>query len=238
MDLTKLFETQRKLDTEIERKHPAAPGEDRLAKRILALQVELGELANEWRGFKFWSKNQQPSRSIKTTDGANEHNAVEYFCGNCEERFKPEDKILIDLFGNISEECQACSEGNLYAFRHKNPLLEEYVDCLHFILSIGNSHAMQYGAFIPIYSGLKTYQPIKYETIPKQFNYLYLNIAYLMDCTCDCEIGNNSEIDDEYEQVFRLFIALGEMLGFTWEQIETAYMNKNQINHERQANGY
>src|SRR5690606_34156375 len=60
MNLSKLFEIQRNLDDHIEREHPRQPGEERLAKKILALQVELGELANEWRGFKFWSKDQEP----------------------------------------------------------------------------------------------------------------------------------------------------------------------------------
>lgn len=34
------------------------------------------------------------------------------------------------------------------------------------------------------------------------------------------------------------FILLGEMLGFTWSQIEQGYYDKNQINIERQNAGY
>lgn len=49
MNLSKLFEMQKELDEHIEKEHPREPGEDRLAKKILALQVELGELANEWK---------------------------------------------------------------------------------------------------------------------------------------------------------------------------------------------
>ncbi|MGG3951379.1 dUTP diphosphatase, partial [Geobacillus thermodenitrificans] len=48
MNLQKLFEMQRQLDEYIEREHPRQEGEDRLSKKILALMVELGELANEW----------------------------------------------------------------------------------------------------------------------------------------------------------------------------------------------
>lgn len=59
MELNKLFEMQKKLDAEIELKHPVQPGEDRLEKRRLALLVELGELANEVRFFKFWSVDQE-----------------------------------------------------------------------------------------------------------------------------------------------------------------------------------
>lgn len=32
---------------------------DRYEKMLLALNVELGECAQEWRGFKFWSKDQE-----------------------------------------------------------------------------------------------------------------------------------------------------------------------------------
>lgn len=60
MNLTKLFEAQRVLDERIEQKHPVKTEEDRVAMKILALQVELGECANEWRGFKFWSNDQEP----------------------------------------------------------------------------------------------------------------------------------------------------------------------------------
>lgn len=60
MNLAKLFEMQRQLDEHIEKEHPRKPREDRLVKKILALQVELGELANCWRGFKYWSHDQEP----------------------------------------------------------------------------------------------------------------------------------------------------------------------------------
>ncbi|MFC0188215.1 dUTP diphosphatase [Fictibacillus aquaticus] len=39
-------------------------GEDRAEKSFLALNVEIGECANEWRGFKFWSKDQEPRTSV------------------------------------------------------------------------------------------------------------------------------------------------------------------------------
>lgn len=59
MNLTKLFETQKVLRDRINYNEP-----DRFNKLILALLVELGECANEWRGFKFWSKDQKPRTNI------------------------------------------------------------------------------------------------------------------------------------------------------------------------------
>lgn len=41
-----------------------------------------------------------------------------------------------------------------------------------------------------------------------------------------------------YHEGLELFIGLGEMLGFTWEQVEDAYYAKNKVNHERQNAGY
>jgi dimeric dUTPase (all-alpha-NTP-PPase superfamily) len=55
MELTKMFQTQKVLRDRIGYNEP-----DRFDKLILALLVELGECANEWRGFKFWSKDQEP----------------------------------------------------------------------------------------------------------------------------------------------------------------------------------
>ncbi|MFV0915273.1 dUTP diphosphatase, partial [Enterococcus faecium] len=34
------------------------------------------------------------------------------------------------------------------------------------------------------------------------------------------------------------YLGLGEMLGFALEEIECAYIEKNEVNHERQNNGY
>ncbi|MEK3886870.1 dUTP diphosphatase [Bacillus sp. FSL K6-3431] len=42
----------------------------------------------------------------------------------------------------------------------------------------------------------------------------------------------------KYQVIFDLFIGLGAMLGFDWEQIEEAYISKNEINHEPQQSGY
>jgi dimeric dUTPase (all-alpha-NTP-PPase superfamily) len=58
MNLEKLFQTQKVLRDRIGYNEP-----DRFNKLILALKVELGECANEWRGFKFWSVNQIPHTS-------------------------------------------------------------------------------------------------------------------------------------------------------------------------------
>lgn len=205
MNLTELFEVQRKLDAEIERKHPAEPGEDRLAKRILALQVELGELANEWRGFKFWSNRQTPNTLYQTTCQQSE--ATHYYCDNCKKEFGLGEGVA------HSHEC----EWMLYPMKAKNPLLEEYVDCLHFILSIGLEVDESYFYIMP-HKGAQI-------DIVSQFSTTLKYAALIAE-------------DDYCSELLTSFYQLGEMLGFTWEQVTEAYMSKNKINHERQANGY
>lgn len=163
MNLSKLFEMQRELDERIV-KEKGLEGRDLLPEKILALQVELGELANEWRGFKFWKVDPQPS-----------------------------DKVL-----------------------------EEYVDCLHFILSIGIEFGVhkKFGPFEWAFS--------KYPIWSRTWLELLEQVGKLW----------HTDRHDEYWFTFYLFKQLGYSLGFNWEQIEAAYVAKNAINHDRQASGY
>lgn len=71
MNITKLSEIQRKLDKEIEKKHPVLPEENRLRKKILATLTEVAECANEFpEVFKFWSnkKNNNSKGLVELVD--------------------------------------------------------------------------------------------------------------------------------------------------------------------------
>ncbi|WP_432199562.1 dUTP diphosphatase [Anoxybacillus gonensis] len=198
MNLAKLFEMQRQLDEHIEKEHPRKPWEDRLAKKILALQVELGELANEWRGFKYWSNNQKPR--IRAYD--------ECPCGT--------DYGSCDEYG--------CDDGLLTY----NPLLEEYVDCLHFILSIGLELGMPHRLLLGNVQ--------ENEMLDDDFIALYDEVQALYHAYK--RKPDKKVVRIYYESVFEHFLALGKRLGFTWEQVEEAYMKKNAENHSRQERGY
>ncbi|MGI8381685.1 dUTP diphosphatase [Priestia megaterium] len=181
MNLTKLFDMQRVLDQRIIDNHPELKGQDNLDWKVLALQVELGECANEHRGFKKWSNDQEPRTAWK----------------------------------------QPSYRGG---YIERNLLLEEYVDCLHFILSIGIELELTDIEIWSIQEEGNTSQFLKcFEAI----NSLYL--VYRVDGQVTKEI---------YENLFGTFVELGEILGFTWEQIEQAYFGKNEINHIRQEQGY
>ncbi len=209
MNLTKLFETQDKLDDRII-EEKGLQGQDLLDKKILALQVELGELANEQRSWKFWSEDQEPNRGKEI--------AVECdFCEGAGRNF---------MTGDYCPECDGSGMDGEYVKTEDN-LLEEYADNFHFILSIGNY--LDFQDVMPHYSMIATHN------IEKQFNLLFYNVSKLS------QLNNwNSRADEKsiYNSIFNDFLGLGKMLGFTWEQIEAAYYEKNEINHTRQKNGY
>jgi len=177
MNLAKLFDEQRELGKV---GLFAYKGEDRFDKLVLALLVELGECANEWRGFKFWSKDQEPRTKGEWIKSKGIENGK-----------------FVDVY--------------------ENPLLEEYVDGLHFVLELGIELGKEYSYVTRIK---------KEKTVTEQFKRVY-NAVLCVD---------TSEMF--YLELLEDYLGLGEMLGFTWEQIEQAYMDKNKVNHQRQEQGY
>ncbi|GGN64397.1 dUTP diphosphatase [Oceanobacillus indicireducens] len=211
MNLNNLFEIQDKLDKHIV-KEKSLEGQDLLDKKILALQVELGELANEWRGFKFWSKDQEPN--------------LKCFCKACD-GFGTREGLDID-WQPYQEPCEYCGGKGAYG----NPLLEEYVDCLHFILSIGLETELKIAEIKPA--------PRYYRDTTFAFNQVFNDVAAFGSIEY-AERNNLLGMDDlkqAYEELLGGFLRLGQLLGFSWEQIEVAYMQKNEINYARQENGY
>lgn len=181
--LSELYEMQVELDLRIiEQK--GLEGRNLLPNTVLALQVELGECANEWRGFKHWSKDQQPRT----------------------------ENIVHDGYGGI--------------INYTNPLLEEYVDCLHFFLSLARQ--------LEVDPSMLFNTDVRWdeEDISKIFTILINRVG---------KIGEASERETQASYLYIAsmhFVYLGAQLGFTWEQITVAYVAKNQVNHNRQATGY
>ncbi|GAA0491103.1 dUTP diphosphatase [Salinibacillus aidingensis] len=205
MNFKKLFDMQRQLDNHII-KEKGLEGQDLLDKKILALQVELGELANEARFFKFWSNDQEPRRWYP-----NENDVCESCNGN---------PIFIEN-GKIVGECKNCDGCGVHFY---NPLLEEYVDCLHFILSIGLDIGVEIQSINPHLQTSATDQFV-------ELNYQCYRVLQKYE-------WGKSHAKSEWILLSDLFVGLGEMLGITWEQIEQAYLFKNEVNHERQESGY
>jgi dimeric dUTPase (all-alpha-NTP-PPase superfamily) len=199
-DLQTLFPVQRNLDEKINKEH-GLEGKDNLSWKILALQVETGECANEWRVFKKWSKNQQPR-----------YEKVEV-CRGCLGNGRP--------YGIPEEtgiDCEKCDGSGL---KVSFPLKEEYVDGLHFVLSIGIE--------IGFDKKLWAFKDVtECQSIENQFIWISIKAGALLI---------NRTIND-YAKLVSTYLGLGQMLGFEWEEVVEAYMDKNKVNHERQANGY
>lgn len=211
MNLKNLFETQVKLDEHIMQEHPELRGQNNLDWKLLALQVELGECANEWRGFKKWSKDQEPRTKVKVEC---------WMCnGTGDENYE---MVQEDAEGKGDHEyiqCESC--GGTGYDGYKNPLLEEYVDCLHFILSIGLE--------------LDIKPSLDWDDITTDESDITHQFLEITARILELDQWENTE---SWQGLFEEFYLLGKMLGFTWEQIEEAYYAKNKVNHERQNAGY
>ena len=182
MNTEKLQEIQGGLDAHIIKQHPEIAELENNDWKFLALQVELGELANEWRGFKVWSDDQDPRRKVYGTS-----------------------KLIVV----------------------KEPLREEFVDGLHFILSLGND--------LHIVSEKLEPMNVEFENITAAFLKVYDLVSGLQR-----NVRNGYGNNDKYiwRKLFFTYIRLGEMLGFTEKEIEEGYLAKNKKNHERQLTGY
>jgi len=161
LDIKEFFNIQKILDTKILQEHNLE-GTDLVPRKIMALQVELGELANETRCFKYWSKKAPAAREV---------------------------------------------------------ILEEYVDCLHFVLSIGLEIN---------YMEVSTEVEKEDRSVVEQFLKVFANIA---DFQRDASSQN-------YLNLWNNFVLLGSIIGFSWDEIIDAYLRKNEINHQRQVEGY
>jgi dimeric dUTPase (all-alpha-NTP-PPase superfamily) len=106
-----------------------------------------------------------------------------------------------------------------------NPLLEEYVDGLHFVLELGlEGYDLDYPSW-HVDGNLNVYTC---RTPLEQFTMLYDTVTVF---------GNDSD-QENYDALIFSYLGLGRVLGFTDEQIEQAYLEKNKINHVRQETGY
>jgi dimeric dUTPase (all-alpha-NTP-PPase superfamily) len=163
MQLEKLFKMQRGLDQHIEEKH-GLQNEDLFDRKVLALLVELGELANETRCFKFWSIKPSSEKSV---------------------------------------------------------VLEEYVDGIHFILSLGIECGFQNLDYT------LDIEPSAASTT-EQFLMIYQVVNKFRD----------TKSESDFKTLLQSYLQLGTLLGISYEEMEKAYFTKNEVNYQRQQNNY
>lgn len=160
MEFKELFEMQRQLDTFIEKTQNIE--RDVFKEKGLALMIELAELANETRCFKFWS-----------TKGPSEREVI----------------------------------------------LEEFVDSIHFLLSLGNEKGLSLEAWpeIQMKEDLTNWFLRTQDAI----------LTFILHPT-----------EDYYRGVWQYYGVLAYNLGFSFDDIIGAYIAKNEKNYERQRTGY
>jgi len=130
-------------------------------------------------------------------------------------------KKIIALHVEFSELLNELPETFKYWSNKKNnykKALEEYVDCVHFAVSIGND----LGTFP------KDSTPIMRTKIEEQITDVLRSLGYMI------RFGDGNH----FLHLFNLIEGLGLMLGFTQRDIDEAYSKKNKINHQRQTDGY
>jgi dimeric dUTPase (all-alpha-NTP-PPase superfamily) len=197
--LIELFKMQNVL-----RDHIGYEGEDKKDKMLLALLVEIGECANEWRGFKYWSKKNKEPRIKKAI--------ICYICDG-----------IGELEHDNWKHCERCNGTGVVGY--SNPLKEEYVDGLHFVLDYGLEIGME-----PERLDIRNYGPD--GSITKAF-LVVQEIAIGLRTQ-----RNGTFLKMHYEFLLSQYLLLGEMLGFSDDDIFNAYVEKNKVNHQRQDNGY
>ncbi|MGL4617063.1 MAG: dUTP diphosphatase [Mycoplasmoidaceae bacterium] len=164
VDLNEIILTQIELDDFIEKKHKLLK-KSLISRKRLALIVELSELCNEVRCFKFWSLKKSSEKDI---------------------------------------------------------ILDEFVDCLHFILSIGLFYGIKEMKF-----SLKPLPKKKKDNIQlsKSFTDLISNVSSL---------NSDKKVKNFIKKLFQLAIDL----DLTFKEINKAYYSKNQVNINRQKENY
>lgn len=159
--INELYDIQQELNDRIIKLHNLNE-EDLKNDRFMAFYVELGELANETRCFKYWS-------------------------------LKP------------------ASE--------KEVVLEEFSDVVHFLLTLG----LDLGR-----PTLEFYNEETDDSLTDLFIAAYndANIVRMMDSTF------------VYVRLYNTLMLIAKRLGFSEQEVYDSYMRKNQINHQRQDDGY
>lgn len=126
--------------------------------------------------------------------------------------------LLVEL-GECANETRCFKFWSVKKAAPRKTILEEYVDGLHFILSLGLELDVKNYDFYP-----------NSDPVDKvdQFQKVYQAVVFF----------KNEHNVETYEKLFSDFMTLGFALEFEVEEIIEAYYDKNKINHKRQDNNY
>lgn len=124
--------------------------------------------------------------------------------------------LLVEL-GEFANETRCFKYWSLKDSSAKEILLEEYVDGIHFIVSLANQFNLELATEVE-------------ET--------NLDLTMLLINTFKCASFIEIENQDMFEDLLKWYYEIAVQLGFSQDDIIEAYMMKNQVNFERQESDY
>lgn len=104
-----------------------------------------------------------------------------------------------------------------YVSWSKDPLIEELADCVAFMLAIALER--EWDKFLHAFDAIETREQTMIHLALELFRNPLVSAGLWLQALSD-------------------LFQLADMMGITAEQIEAAYISKNQINQKRQATGY
>lgn len=111
----------------------------------------------------------------------------------------------------------------------KEVILEEYVDCFHFVLSMGNDLKEDYIME-------RDYRPrLSYADLTDDFLLIHSSIINFSGAVT---MKEKRIVEIYYIEIVEYLLGVAYKMGFTEKEIEMAYYKKNDINFKRQATGY
>ena len=199
MNFKKLQAMQLELDNSILSAKPQMTAEERFNKTLVSLNVEVAEVANCAEHFKFWEDNK----------GKVDDKRFKFYGLKRINETNPKPRKMID---NNNSDVITVEQA------HKLTLVEEFSDCLHFILSLANQ--------------LNEEIDISENEVPgnskfKEENYLNIQSAILA-----------MRHDSYFESLVFNFFDYIVSLGITTQELEQVYYEKNEENYRRLREGY
>ncbi len=136
-----------------------------------------------------------------------------------EDTFK---RRLIALFTEISEFVNEIRSFKYWSNKKeskKDVILEEYVDCIHFILSIGNT--------------------LKFDWDKYKINISFKDVnSLVLDSYVKLAFFSETNDKKDFEKFLNSFFSIIENKKFTKLDLFDAYLKKNTKNYNRQFNNY
>lgn len=181
MNFKKLQAMQAKLDEAILKEKAPMTAEERFNKTLVALSVEIAEVANTVEHFKFWKDNKGKVDSKRFVDD-----------------WDYEGKQVIGYYDFKNGATHQIS----FEQAHKLTLIEECSDALHFILSLANqsNYDIEYGWEVSVMANLS-------DSVEE----MYLDIQWLIHESKTSEFLNRNIVEFFFGYINQLGVTAQEL---------------------------